>query len=176
MSDEKGKFYVDGVEKSEIVRMGHGEERRRCPLADAGLHQAARPRHRPGERRALRELRQQGHDDRQREDGRGARDAADRQGTDFAEFDAGRGLAFSSNRDGTLSIIAEKSPTSFAALPSVATQFGARTMAFDPRTGRIFLVTADMAVNPSAAPADWRHRYTITPGSVKLLFLDPVSK
>lgn len=176
VSDEKGKFYVDGVEKGEIVRMDTAKN-----VADAHwpMPGCTKP-HGLAIDRANAVL---------------FASCANKvmtivsaktgvvlatlpigEGTDFAEFDAGRGLAFSSNRDGTLSIIAEKSPTSFAALAPVATQFGARTMAFDPRTGRIFLATADMAVNPSAAPADWRHRYTITPGSVKLLFLDPVSK
>ncbi|MDE2630367.1 MAG: YncE family protein, partial [Alphaproteobacteria bacterium] len=74
---------------------------------------------------------------------------------------------------GTLSVIAEKSPDSFAALPPVKTAFGARTMAVDPKSGRLFLVTADMTVNDKAAPTDYRHRYNITPGSAKLLFLDP---
>lgn len=97
------------------------------------------------------------------------------EGSDFAEFDEGRKLAFSSNRDGTLSIIAEKSPKEFAVLPSVPTAFGARTMAFDAKSGRIFLVTAGITVNAAAAPSDVRRRYSVTPGSAKLLFLDRVS-
>lgn len=94
-------------------------------------------------------------------------------GTDAAAFDPKRNLAFSSNRDGTLSIIAEKSPDSFVALPPVNTQFGARTMALDPESGRIYLVTADFTQNPNAAASDPRHKYVITPGSARLLFLDP---
>ncbi len=94
------------------------------------------------------------------------------EGTDFASFDPERGLAFSSNRDGTLSVVAEKSADNFVALAAIPTQLGARTMAIDPASGRIYLVTADMSVNESAAPADFRHRYSVKPGSVKLLFLD----
>jgi hypothetical protein len=45
-------------------------------------------------------------------------------------------------------------------------------MALDPTSGRIYLLTADMTVNKSAAPNDLRHRYRIAPGSVRLLFLD----
>lgn len=96
-------------------------------------------------------------------------------GTDAAAFDSKRGLAFSSNREGTLSIIAEKSPDSFVALAPITTQFGARTMAVDQDSGRIFLVTADFTQNPSAAPNDPRHRYTVTPGSTRLLILDPAT-
>ncbi len=94
-------------------------------------------------------------------------------GTDAAAFDPKRNLAFSSNRDGTLSVIAEKSPDSFVALPAVNTRFGARTMALDPDSGRIYLVTADFTKNPNATASDPRHQYVITPGSVRLLFLDP---
>lgn len=94
-------------------------------------------------------------------------------GTDAAAFDTTRKLAFSSNRDGTLSIVAETSPDSFQALTPVTTEFGARTMAVDSQSGRIYLVTADFKANPNAAPTDVRHRYTVTPGSVRLLFLDP---
>lgn len=96
-------------------------------------------------------------------------------GTDAAAFDPKRNLIFSSNRDGTLSVIAEKSPGTFEPLPAVATQFGARTMALDPESGRIYLVTADFTLNPKAAASDPRHRYAIAPGSVRLLFLDPAS-
>jgi YVTN family beta-propeller protein len=176
VSDEKGKFYVDGAEKGEIVRMDTARN-----VADAHwpMPGCVKPHGLAIDRanavlfascanKVMTVV--------SAKTGTVLATLPIGEGTDFAEFDAGRGLAFSSNRDGTLSIVAEKSPTSFVALPAAATQFGARTMAFDPKTGRIFLVTADMAINPSAAPDDWRHRYTVTPGSVKLLFLDPVSK
>lgn len=96
-------------------------------------------------------------------------------GTDADGFDPKRNLVFSSNREGTLSVIAEKSANSFVALPRVTTEFGARTMALDPQSGRVFLVTADFTQNPKASAADPRHRYLITPGTVRLLFLDPLS-
>jgi YVTN family beta-propeller protein len=94
------------------------------------------------------------------------------EGTDFASFDPLSGLAYSSNRDGTLSVVAETSPDEFVSLPPIQTQIGARTMAIDPKTGRIYLVTADMTVNESAAPTDFRRRYSVKSGSVRLLFLD----
>lgn len=94
-------------------------------------------------------------------------------GTDFDMFDPKTDLAFSSNRDGTLSIIREKSADEFVALTPVATQPGARTMALDSKTGRIYLVTADFEPNTDAKPGDERHRLKIVPGTVRLLFLDP---
>jgi hypothetical protein len=47
-------------------------------------------------------------------------------------------------------------------------------MALNPDTGRIYLVTADFTVNDKASAADARHRYVATPGTVHMLFLDPV--
>jgi DNA-binding beta-propeller fold protein YncE len=94
--------------------------------------------------------------------------------SDAAAFDPKRKLIFSSNGDGTLSVIAEKDPNSFVTLGSIATKVGARTMALDPESGRLYLVAADTTINPSADPSDFRHRYVVTPSSAKLLFLDPM--
>ncbi len=93
-------------------------------------------------------------------------------GTDFAVFDPRTERAYSSNRDGTISVVQERSPGEFASLPAIPTEYGARTMAIDPASGRIYTVTADISVNPAAAPTDYRHRFTIKPGTVRLLFLD----
>ena len=93
--------------------------------------------------------------------------------TDGAAFDPGTKRAFSSNGDGTLTVIGEKTPDSFVSLGSVPTMRGARTMTLDPKTGRLYLIAADLTINESVDPADFRHRYSVVPGSAKLLFLDP---
>lgn len=93
--------------------------------------------------------------------------------TDGAAFDPITKRAFSSNGDGTLTVIAEESPHSFTVLGTVTTLPGARTMTLDPQSGRLYLAAADMKINEAADPKDFRHRYTVTPGSAKLLFLDP---
>jgi DNA-binding beta-propeller fold protein YncE len=93
--------------------------------------------------------------------------------SDGAAFDPGTKRAFSSNGDGTLTVIGEKTSNSFVSLGSVPTLRGARTMTLDPKTGRLYLVAADLTVNESVDPADMRHRYSVVPGSAKLLFLDP---
>lgn len=94
------------------------------------------------------------------------------EGTDFAVFDPKSERAYSSNRDGTISVILEKSPDKYVSLPAIPTEYGARTMAIDPQSGRIYVVTADIKVNWAAAPTDYRHRYSVKQGSVRLLFLD----
>jgi DNA-binding beta-propeller fold protein YncE len=91
--------------------------------------------------------------------------------SDAVAFDPVRRLVFSANGDGTLSIIRERGRNRFIALRSVSTRPGARTMALDPRHGRLFLVTGDVVGktgNGGAAP-----RAVFAPGSVKLLFFDP---
>ncbi|MDE1987120.1 MAG: hypothetical protein KGJ28_11315, partial [Alphaproteobacteria bacterium] len=61
------------------------------------------------------------------------------------------------------------------ALAPIPTAPGAATMAEDPRTGRIYVVTADVV---STLPAHHRGEvpeYAFRPGTVKLLVLDPRS-
>jgi YVTN family beta-propeller protein len=93
-------------------------------------------------------------------------------GSDAVRFDPVHKLIFSSNFDGTLSVISEESPNQFVAEEPVKTAIGARTMAIDPQSGRIWLMTADYAENASAPPNNLRQRYKIKPGTAKLLILD----
>lgn len=59
--------------------------------------------------------------------------------TDAAIFDPQRRLIFSSNMDGTLTVIQKESANKFTAIENVKTAFGARTMALDLKTHRLFL-------------------------------------
>jgi DNA-binding beta-propeller fold protein YncE len=60
---------------------------------------------------------------------------------DGAAFDAEKQLAFASGGDGTLTIIREETPDKFSVAETVTTRPGARTLALDERTHRIFLAT-----------------------------------
>jgi DNA-binding beta-propeller fold protein YncE len=94
-------------------------------------------------------------------------------GTDAAAFDPDKKRFFSSNSDGTLTIVAENGPDDFAVLANMKTALGARTMAVDPATGRIFLVTGTVTkTTPPKTPTDHPH-YVFAPGSVKLLIFNP---
>jgi DNA-binding beta-propeller fold protein YncE len=64
-------------------------------------------------------------------------------GTDACVFDASANLAFSSNKDGTLTIVESPAKGDFRVLADVTTQYGAKTMALDPKTHNIYLATAD---------------------------------
>lgn len=100
-------------------------------------------------------------------------------GTDAAAFDPKRKLIFSSNgRDGTLSIIQEKDAHTFISLGSIKTAVTARTMGIDPATGRIYLAAADIDTNAAkaaSATGGAPRRPALVPGSLRLLFLDPVN-
>lgn len=74
-------------------------------------------------------------------------------GVDAAGFDKQAGLIFASNGDGTLNVIQEKTPDQYEAVETVATQKGAKTMAFDRQTRRIFLPVAEVETTPAADPA-----------------------
>lgn len=72
------------------------------------------------------------------------------QGADGAGFDPGRGYAFSSNGDGTLTIVREASGK-YEVVENAETQRGARTMAVDPKTHRVYLPTALYGPAPANA-------------------------
>jgi hypothetical protein len=71
-------------------------------------------------------------------------------GCDGATFNPATMEAFSSQGDGTLTVIKEESPTSFSVEQTVATPARAKTLTLDPKTGRIFLITAEFGPVPAA--------------------------
>ncbi len=94
-------------------------------------------------------------------------------GVDAAGFDPATGLAFASNGEGTLSIVHEDSPDRFTKVTDVVTRRGARTMALDPRSHRIYTATAKFG-EPPAPTADRPHpRPPMLPDSFVILTLEP---
>jgi hypothetical protein len=67
------------------------------------------------------------------------------EGCDATAFDADRGLAFASAGDGTITVIREESAGKFTVAQTIATQKGARTMALDAKTHKLFTVTANVS-------------------------------
>jgi DNA-binding beta-propeller fold protein YncE len=93
-------------------------------------------------------------------------------GTDAAAFDPGTGLAFSSNGEGTLTVVHEDSPEKFSVVGTVTTRRGARTMALDPKTHRIYLATAQFGETPAPTPDRPHPRPPMLPDSFVILTLD----
>lgn len=64
---------------------------------------------------------------------------------DAVAYDPDSKLIFASNADGTVSVIRQKSADEYESVGDIATQKSAKTLAFDPKTKRLFLSAADMA-------------------------------
>ena len=88
-------------------------------------------------------------------------------GVDALEFDAAKGLIYvsSGGEGGSLSIFHEDSPDTYSLVEKVATEPGARTLAVDHKTGRVYLPVGQYA----PAPAGQRGRGPFVPGSFHVL-------
>ena len=93
------------------------------------------------------------------------------EGVDANRFDPATGLVFSSNGEsGTLTIAHEDSPTKFTLLQNLVTAEGARTMELDPKSHRVYVVTADR--KPGTPTADRPNpRPVPVPGTFRLLVI-----
>jgi hypothetical protein len=88
---------------------------------------------------------------------------------DAAAYDEKRKLVFGSNGEGTLSIIRQENADKYTVADTLPTQRGARTMALDGVTGKIYLVTADFGPPPAATAEQPRPRPTIVPDTFVVL-------
>jgi DNA-binding beta-propeller fold protein YncE len=86
-------------------------------------------------------------------------------------YDPGTGLIFASCREGLVSIIHQDSPDKYTVVGNVTTQFGARTMALDPKTHHVFTVTADFKAAGPATAENRRPRPEPIAGSFVILEL-----
>ena len=75
-------------------------------------------------------------------------------GTDGGGFNPNTMEAWSSQRDGTLTIIKESSPTSFAVEQTVQTKSGCKTSSLDTKNNRIILICTEAAAGAPTAAAD----------------------
>src|SRR4030095_3636115 len=89
-------------------------------------------------------------------------------GVDYAAFDPQAKLVFFSCSEGVLNIFHEKSPDVYEDAGPVKTQPSARTMAFDPKTKKIFLSAAEYLETPAATPGGLPQR-SVKPGSFVVL-------
>jgi len=94
-------------------------------------------------------------------------------GPDGLAFDPARGLVLVSAGEGVLNVIHQDAPDRYTAVGAPATQAGARTLAIDPASRRVYTVTAKFA--PAAAPTAEvpRPRPQPLPDSFTVLVLAP---
>jgi DNA-binding beta-propeller fold protein YncE len=94
-------------------------------------------------------------------------------GSDAVMFDPKRHLIFSSNgKDGTISVIEAKDAQTYVPVGNIKTSISGRTMGINQVTGRLYLAAADIPAN--GVPDKKSGRIPTVPGTLKLLFLDPV--
>ena len=94
-------------------------------------------------------------------------------GVDGAKYDHGPRLAFASCGEGVLTAVALNASNTPEVAQSLPTQRGARTMALDERTHRIFTVTASFGATPPATPEHPHPRPAILPGTFRVLVIEP---
>ena len=94
-------------------------------------------------------------------------------GVDGCAFDSTTLLAFASCGDGTTTIVREEAPNKLTVLQTLKTERGARTMALDSKTHRIYLPSAQFQPPPSPSPGTSPARPGVLPNTLKLLVYGP---
>jgi YVTN family beta-propeller protein len=94
-------------------------------------------------------------------------------GVDGCAFDDATQLAFASCGDGAATIAREVALNKLAVVQILKTERGARTMALDPETHRIYLPTAQFQPPPSPSPGVSPGRPSVVPNTLKLLVYGP---
>jgi DNA-binding beta-propeller fold protein YncE len=93
------------------------------------------------------------------------------EGVDATAYDDETGLAFASCGEGVLTVVREDSPQKFSVVENVKTEPGARTMALDTKTHKVFTVTAKFGPPPAATADNPHPRRTILPDTFEVLVL-----
>jgi DNA-binding beta-propeller fold protein YncE len=90
-------------------------------------------------------------------------------GPDDSAFDPDTRRVYISNGDGTVSIIQQETPDNYSLLETVATAPGARNMALDPKSKKIFLPVSDREPPPPATAETPNPRGRVIPGTFRVL-------
>ena len=93
-------------------------------------------------------------------------------GVDGAVFNPATMETFSSQGDGTLTVIKEKSPTSFEVVQTVQTKVSGKTLTLDSKTNQIYVIAAEYGLPPTPPPAGGRAgRGAMIPDSFSILVI-----
>jgi DNA-binding beta-propeller fold protein YncE len=95
-------------------------------------------------------------------------------GSDGAVFNPATMEAFSTHGNGTMTIVKEKSPTSFEVEQNLQTMNGARTITFDSKTSRLFTMSQERGAAPVApvpSPGGRPPQGAPVPGSFTILMI-----
>jgi DNA-binding beta-propeller fold protein YncE len=94
-------------------------------------------------------------------------------GADADVYDSKTGLIFVSTREGWVHIFHEDSPDHYSEAGKLKTEFGAKTMAYDPKAERIFVDTAEFGKAPEPTKEQPHPRPRAIPGTFHLLVYAP---
>lgn len=90
-------------------------------------------------------------------------------GVDTNLYEPESGLLFTATREGALHIFHEDTADKFSVVETVKTEFGARNMALDPKTHKLFIDTADFGPAPAATTEQPNPPPTPVSGTFRLL-------
>lgn len=90
-------------------------------------------------------------------------------GSDAAVFNPETKEVFSSQGDGTLTIVKESSPSSFAVEQNLKTLPRAKTLTLDEKTGKVYLITAEFGAAPPPEPGQKYARAPMVPGTFSII-------
>jgi YVTN family beta-propeller protein len=91
---------------------------------------------------------------------------------DATIFDASNHLIFASTGDGVLTIVHQDSPDAYSIVDNVKTLRGAKTIAFDPKTGKLFSATVENIPETATAPPAPIGKVAYTPGPFVVLVME----
>jgi hypothetical protein len=91
------------------------------------------------------------------------------EGRDEAAFDPKTHLVFSSNGEGTVTVIRQESADKYTVLETVKTERGAKNMALDLKTHKIFLPLSDRGPAPPATAGNPSPQGSLIPGTLRIL-------
>jgi DNA-binding beta-propeller fold protein YncE len=89
---------------------------------------------------------------------------------DAVAFDPNSKLIYASNGGGTVSVIHQKSANEYESVGEIQTQKSAKTMAYDPKSKRLFLSAAEMQSAPVVAGQ--KARMKPKPGTFAVLVVE----
>lgn len=90
-------------------------------------------------------------------------------GCDGTAFDPATGFVYAANGEGTVTVLRETSPGTYAVVETVPTRKSARTLALDPKTHRVLLPAARFDPPPPPTAKNPRPRPVAVAGSFEIL-------
>jgi YVTN family beta-propeller protein len=91
------------------------------------------------------------------------------EGPDAAAYDEKQTLVYSSNDDGTMTAIHQVSPDKYTVVQSLPTMRGARTMALDSASGKVYTISAELGAAPAPTPEHPHPRRVPVPDTATVL-------